>query len=164
MAAGSTYTPIATTTLGSATPTISFTSISSAYTDLVLIYNGKTVTDNVGYNMRVNGDSGSNYSYTLLRGNGSVAASSRGTNQTAAVIGFYSTNDQNETLITHLMNYSNTSIYKTFLTRASIPKYSVEETINMWRSTSAINRIDVTAYSGNLAVGTTLTLYGISCA
>lgn len=154
--------PLATTTLTSATPTITFTSISSSYTDLVLVFNGKTVTDNVGYNMRVNNDSGSNYSYTLLRGSGAAVSSSRGANQTAMVPGFYSSSDQNETIITNLMNYADTSTYKTMLTRASIPKQSVEETISMWRSTSAINRIDFYAYSGNLAIGSTLTLYGIN--
>jgi len=154
--------PLATTTLTSATPTISFTSISSSYTDLILVFNGKTVTDNVGYNMTVNNDTGSNYSYTLLRGSGSVVSSSRGTNQTGIVPGFYSSSDQNETIITNLMNYANTSTYKTLLTRASIPKQSVEATINMWRSTSAINRVDFSAYSGNLAIGSTLTLYGIN--
>ena len=39
MAAGRTYTPIATTTLGSATNTLTFNSIPSTYTDLVIICN-----------------------------------------------------------------------------------------------------------------------------
>ena len=41
MAAGSTYTPIATTTLGSAQADVTFSSISGSYTDLVLIIGGK---------------------------------------------------------------------------------------------------------------------------
>lgn len=160
----STYTPIYSTTLSSAVTTITLSNIPTTYTDLVLVYNGKTVTDNVGYNMTVNGDTGSNYSYTLLRGNGTAASSSRGSTQTVIVPGFYSSNDQNETIITNLLNYSNTSTYKTLLTRGSIPKQSVEASVNMWRSTSPITRIDFFAYSGNLAIGSTITLYGIKAA
>ena len=40
MAAGATYEPISTTTLGSNTNTVSFTSISSAYTDLIFVFEG----------------------------------------------------------------------------------------------------------------------------
>ena len=57
MAAGSTYTPIATTTLGSA-GTITFSSIPSTYTDLVIVLNGNgsrvAGTDDTG--LRLNSD------------------------------------------------------------------------------------------------------------
>ena len=164
MAAGSTYTPIATTTLSSAASSITFSSISGSYTDLIVIANGKTVTDNAGYWLRVNNDSSSNYSYTILRGNGTSALSSRGSNQTELPIGFYSSNDQNDTLIVNLNNYSNSSTYKTLLVRGNITKYDVEATVGLWRSTSAINRVDVICASGNLASGFTATIYGITAA
>ena len=42
MAAGNTYTPIATTTLSSSQNDITFSSIPSTYTDLVIVFNGKS--------------------------------------------------------------------------------------------------------------------------
>ena len=65
MAAGATYTQIATTTLGSSQSTITFSSISGAYTDLVLVVTAK-VSSATDLWVRANSDSGSNYSYLIL--------------------------------------------------------------------------------------------------
>jgi hypothetical protein len=46
MAAGNTYTPLATQTLGSAAASVTFSSISGAYTDLVLVLNIKSTSSN----------------------------------------------------------------------------------------------------------------------
>ena len=70
-----TYEPIASTTLGSSAPSISFNSISTAYTDLRLIVSGLNATSAGGWRIRVNGDSGSNYSYNGISGNGTTASS-----------------------------------------------------------------------------------------
>ena len=67
MAAGSTYTPIATTTLSSAQSSVTFSSLGS-YTDIILVYAGTgTSTDTQGIRFQVNGDTGTNYSNTTLR-------------------------------------------------------------------------------------------------
>ena len=82
MAAGSTYTPIATQTLSSGQSSITFSSISSAYTDLVLIAAIKG-TSTIYRQLTVNGDNGSNYSMTDLFGDGSSAGSGRQTSTIA---------------------------------------------------------------------------------
>ena len=65
MAAGSTYTPIATTTGTGSSGTITFTSIPSTYTDLRIILNGtETNATLYEFDMRYNNDSGNNYSLT----------------------------------------------------------------------------------------------------
>jgi hypothetical protein len=46
MAAGNTYTPIVTNTLSSATSSVTFSSISGSYTDLVLVIAYKAATTN----------------------------------------------------------------------------------------------------------------------
>jgi hypothetical protein len=76
-----TYEKIATTTLGSASATITFSSISSAYTDLRLVI---TALQGSGNNiaLRFNSDSGTNYSRTRLIGNGTSATSTRATDDT----------------------------------------------------------------------------------
>jgi microcompartment protein CcmK/EutM len=82
-----TYEKIATTTLGSAQASTTFSTISGAYTDLVLIVAGVTTSGTEAVAVQVNGDTGSNYSRTVLLGNGSAASSSRATSQTSAGLG-----------------------------------------------------------------------------
>ena len=78
----STYEPIATTTLGSTAATITFSSIPATYTDLRIALVGSLSGGGNYGNLRFNSDSGSNYSVTILRGNGSAASSARQSNAT----------------------------------------------------------------------------------
>ena len=167
MAAGSTYTPIATTTLGSAAASYTFSSIPSTYTDLILIAgNLSAASTNNAFKMQINSDTGTNYSNTFLAGNGSSATSGRNANADS-LRGFDNPNILGPAVVTaHFMNYSNTSTYKTVLTRCSAAGYSTTAEVNLWRSTSAINSIKIFfATSGNdIQAGTTFTLYGIAAA
>lgn len=166
MAAGSTYEPIATTTLGSNQNEISFSSISGSYTDLVLISSVKVTVGATGLRFRVNDDTGSNYSETTVSGTGSVAGSDRFSSQSFARIAFYGYPDENNfgVYITQFQNYSNTITYKTVLGRSNSAAGGVSALVNLWRSTSAINKITVYPESNQLASGSTFTLYGIKAA
>jgi len=161
----STYEKIATTTLGSAAADVTFSSISGAYTDLVLICSilgTSGVTSNVV--TRVNGDTGSNYSSTYLYGTGSTAASGRQTNSThifIAQLNGYAVTNQPMPIIVNFQNYSNTNTYKTILSRGNSAGTDVMTDVGLWRSTSAINSITVKFDVGNLQSGSTATLYGI---
>jgi hypothetical protein len=163
MAAGSTYTPIATTTLGSAAASYTFSSISGSYTDLVVVVNSKrTSAGNLA--VQFNGDTGSNYSYTYLYGSGSAASSSRGSNQSDVVGDYYASGTWGITTV-NVMNYSNSTTYKTSLFRGNDGGGNgVMTTVTLWRNTAAITSILVKNSAGNLDVGTTLTLYGIAAA
>jgi len=170
MAAGSTYTPIATQTLGSAAASVTFSSISGAYTDLVLVTNMAIATVNGSIYIRFNGDSGNNYSYTNLYGDGSTVGSVRGTNANKTYISWYvSPNTALEAVsITNIMNYSNATTYKSFLSRGNRASASnspgTEAIVGMWRNTAAITSFVITADSGNISTGSTFTLYGIAAA
>jgi hypothetical protein len=164
-----TYSTIATTTLGSAASSYTFTSIPSTYTDLVLVANGSTGAGS-NINLRVgNGsiDSGSNYSYTVLNGNGSSASSVRYTSQSQIQPSnedAYWTTTVAGLMVINFQNYSNTSLNKTILSRANNASIGSSVVAGLWRSTSAINQIFFGGASQNLAAGTTLTLYGIAAA
>ena len=153
----STYEPIATTTLGSAASTITFSSIVGTYTDLRLVFN--LITPGYDSTLTVNGDSGTNYSYTLIRGNGTSAVSGRGTS-TAGVILDY--NASSPALFTvDFFSYAG-STNKTFLTTSSEDANgsgTVDRKVGLWRNTAAIT--SVTLSSTNMSIGTTATLYGI---
>lgn len=167
MAANFTYVPINTTTTSTSTATITFSSIPSTYQDLVIIINGANAGGSrIRY--RFNSDSGTNYSRTSLTGNGSSAASYNGSNVAYAeinVIGGATALTAPYTVVTNIQNYSNTTTYKTLLSRFGSndgTNPGVEATVNMWRSTSAINQIDITSLGGSFVSGTNFTLYGIS--
>lgn len=165
MPAGSTYTPIATTTLGSAAASYTFSSIAGTYTDLVLIVSGVNSAGDQGIVTRVgNGslDTGNNYSSTFLYGNGTSALSARSSGDTYAFVGRMDTTVSNT--IIHYMNYSNTTTFKTFLGRGNDSALVIQH-VGLWRSTFAINTIQLYNVSGaNFNTGTTFTLYGIASA
>jgi hypothetical protein len=165
MAAGNTYTQIASTTLGSAAATVTFSSIPSTYTDLVLICDTKASTGTPNNRMQVNSDTGTNYSQTVLAGNGTTATSARYSSNTFIYVDYYATNDttNNKNTIIQFMNYANTSTYKTFLSRANNAAAGTDAIVGLWRSTSAINSITVYA-TANWVSGATFNLYGITAA
>ena len=108
-----TYEAISTYTVGSPQASYTMSSIPATYTDLVLIIQATTISAN--YNLRLNGDTGSNYSYTRIAGNGSSAASARSSNNT--VIGLTYTSSGAPTTRVQLQNYASTSVNKTLLIR-----------------------------------------------
>jgi hypothetical protein len=159
MPAGSTYTPIATTTLASATGSYTFSSIPSTYTDLVLIVNPKASVSNMG--VRFNSDSGTNYGDTWVYGDGTSALSTRDTSGNR----IYQTITAGNVIIKmNIMNYANTTTFKTTLSRTDDAANGLTAIVGTWRSTAAINSVTVLAGTGNLPVGTDVTLYGIASA
>ena len=159
-----TYEKIETTTLGSNAANITFSSISSAYTDLVIILNGAfTTAETIG--VQFNSDTGSNYSSTILAGNGSSASSGRNTNQTGLTVGTngYWTTSIIANSILNIQNYSNTTTYKTILSRSNNTSVGLDAIVGLWRNTAAINAIKLYGfYSGHSFItGTTATIYGI---
>ena len=161
MAAGSTYSTIATTTLGSAQSSVTFSSLGS-YTDIIIIVKGyQSIDDNVL--MRFNSDTGANYSSTTIFGSGSAASSFRSTGATSIQLGGLFTSD-NGNAIYHLMNYSNSTTYKTVLARANAAGSGTQARVGLWRSTAAITSVTMLTGSGNFQTGSTFTLYGITAA
>lgn len=165
MPAGSTYTPIATTTLGSAQATVTFNSF-SGYTDLVLVCNfGTAKGSQDGLLFRVNSDSSTNYSVTRINGNGSSASSDRTSNGTSIIAGGVNGSDITSICIYNLMNYENTTTNKSILMRNGFSDTVTNATVGLWRSTSAITSITLSAESAsNLRANSTFTIYGIVAA
>ena len=160
-----TYEPIATTTLSSNQASVTFSSISGSYTDLVLVTSAKSSAGDAEINMQLNDDTGSNYSFTYVGGNGSSALSGRGSSQTRlAPVEMSDVNYQMG--IVNFLNYSNTTTYKTMLsTRQNLTSGTVFKFVNLWRSTSAITKIYLYNASGaNFVSGSTFSLYGIKAA
>lgn len=165
MPAGTTYSTIATTTLGSNQADYTFTSIPSTYTDLVLVINGQ-VSSSVTAVCQFNGST-SDYSTTEIFGDGTTASSFRTTLSLAIMgIGAQISSGSQFTSILNFQNYSNTTTFKTVIGRTNQTSLGVNAIVGLWRSTSAINSIKLLGYSGasGFTAGTTFTLYGITAA
>lgn len=162
----STYTAIATTTLGSTASTVTFSSIPSTYTDLVLVCNPITNVTTGQLTIRLNGDTGTNYSRLILWGNGSAAGSNAYANEAYAYSGYYTTLwTHTTTNIFNINNYSSTTTNKVILGRSNNTSEAVINSANLWRSTAAINSIQIgISVAGTYSVGSTFTLYGIKAA
>jgi len=164
-----TYTELLKTTVGTATSsvTLDLTGI-SGYTDLVIVASIlPSVSTNQPY-IQFNADTGTgttNYSTTSLRGDGSSAASGRHTNQ----FGWFpvpgpgiGTNGNPEPWLINIMNYANTTTFKSGLSRFNNAASIVSANAHLWRSTAAITSITITMESGNFNTNSTFSLYGIA--
>jgi len=164
MPAGSTYSTIATTTLGSAQSSITFSSLGS-YTDIRLILNIISPSNSDTLQIRLNGDTGTNYSSTILGGNGTTAGSERRTSSNYIFVSNNYVNVVNGTAIFDFMNYGNSTTYKNVLMRSGNAGNSTVASVGLWRSTSAITSIELSiASSYTFGTGTTATIYGIASA
>jgi hypothetical protein len=169
MAAGATYEPIATQTLGSNQASVTFSSVPSTYTDLVLICNAVTTVAGWSMLLRFNSDTSSSYSSTQLVGTGSSVVTSRGNNLPTIYLGYYPDAFGQlgyNSFIVNIQNYCNTTTFKTALCRSNNLSSSgatnaVEQSVGLWRKTEAISTVSLTAGSGNIVAGSTFTLYGI---
>lgn len=162
MPAGVTYEPIATQTVAVATSSITFSSIAATYTDLRVVLTG-TVLVAGGVAIRFNSDSGSNYSRTVLFGDGSTAGTARSSNQTQFVIA--NINSSSPSLVTcDVFSYAG-STFKTALGTGSDDRNGsgvVARGVGLWRNTAAITSITLIESNGsNFLIETTATLYGI---
>jgi len=166
-----TYTLISSNVLTSSAASVTFSAIPATYTDLVV--RASIRTDGAGTNYvfsRFNSDTGANYSYTHLGGNGS-GASSFGSSG-ASFNYYYNTSTAADTSNT----FSSLEIYvPSYLASQYKPVsgFQVSENnataayigadANLWSSTSAITSILLSSSSSNNFVsGSSFYLYGIS--
>jgi hypothetical protein len=150
------------TVTGSSVASFTFSSIPGTYTDLVVVMSGGVVaTGTQSFSMRLNGDSTSLYSDTQLDGDGSTAASYRDSNANQMFVGLASGSGQTNNIF-QIMNYSNTTTFKTVLGRGNYPGGYLRAAVGLYRSTSAITSVTLINTSTNISVGTTFSLYGIA--
>ncbi len=160
------YESIATVTGTGSASTLSFTSIPSDYVHLQIrgINN-----DTVGYfvSATFNSDTAANYTIHQLYGDGTSIAAYGGANANyiyAGVAG-YSATSMVAPMIMDILDYKNTNKFKTcrMLTgndsNGTNTGYA-QFNSGLWRSTSAITRIDLTM-TGTFSTTATFALYGI---
>jgi len=167
------YESIATTTLSTATSTISFTSIPATYTHLQIRGIGRTDDSSVGFDyakLRFNSDSGSNYAVHALYGDGASAAALGFASQSenwiqrlaSDVIGSSSIFGA---FVVDILDYVNTNKYKTTRILGGVDANGsgrVYLTSGLWQNTNAISSLVITPGSGtNFLQYSSFALYGI---
>jgi hypothetical protein len=164
-----TYEPIQTQTLTGTAATVDFTSIPQTYTDLILV--SQVDFDSQGnLTFRLNSDSGTNYSYTHLSGNGTSASSSRGGTLSVGlctITAEFTTTLGDGVSITQFMNYSNTTTNKTVISRSNTTSLGTSLSVSLWLSTAAISTITLAknlGFTGTFQSGSSFTLYGVKSA
>ena len=164
------YDSIATTTLGSSQTTVTFSSIPSTYTHLqirMLTKSGHAGIED-GY-VRLNSDTGSNYSWHIMTGNGSSTAAYSGTSA-GFMRGFRQVGNSSSAnvfsgTVIDILDYANTSKNKTI---RGLSGYDNNGAGDMslysgnWMSTTAVNTITLTTETGsNFLQYSSFALYGI---
>ena len=162
--------PIAYAVANGTSSTISFTNIPQNYQDLMMV--GFARTDNstsTGFAYYLNNASLGNFSQTVLTGNGSSASSTRYI--TSNCYGVYgpimpfstSTSGVFSSTELHILNYTNSTTYKTSILRNACDlngSGEIDLIVNTYLSTSPITSIVINT-NGNFVTGTKFALYGI---
>jgi hypothetical protein len=159
-----TYIALATITLASTDSEVIFSSIPATYRDLILVIQAKSTTGNPAVVARFNSDTGTNYPYVRMTGNGSSAASASITTDTflnlAAAFGINTSGNGN--IIAQIMDYSATDKHKAVLVRNNDAGLGVEAIGGRWANTNAISTISIFNTSSiSFASGSTFSLYGV---
>jgi hypothetical protein len=164
--------PITSQVLVANTTTVTFSNIPSDFADLKLVSFARTTFSNLSESMalRYNNDNSSLYSAvsvvtadTIYHGKptGSTQHVFSQVAANTATAGIFSTT------VTDIINYSNTTSFKSTLTRHSCDYSDAGSSAVGWyamlyRSTAAISSIDITSANGaNFMTGSTFTLYGV---
>ena len=166
-----TMTALSTVTVGSATTSITFSSIPQLYTDLCIVVSGRS--DFAAYygggTIRFNGDTGSNYSFRRLYGDtsvGSTAATSTGI-ENWDVNGAPTTANTFGNTQFYIPNYTSSS-YKSCSIDYSVENNSADGingiVAGLWSNTSAITSVTLLSFTFStyyFQPNTTATLYGV---
>jgi hypothetical protein len=148
--------------------TVTFSSIPNSYKHLQIRYAAQPVagTNLAGITLRFNGDTGTNYSRHSLNSYGSGTPLADGNaNRTTIDVGFIngSTTNGAASGILDILNYANTSLYKTTRTLSGITASTLDIRIQSgnWRNTNAVTSIELFIPSGNFNTASRFSIYGI---
>ena len=162
------YESIATVTVGSGgQSTITFSSIPSTYKHLQIRGIARSAGAFTQTRIKINSDTGSNYTLHQLTGTGSTATANAYPNETGPVpvpIRMPDTANIFGAFVMDILDYQNTSKFKTIRTLGGADLNGSGSMIlssNLFRSTSAISQLDFDGNGENFAQYSQFALYGI---
>jgi len=145
--------------------TITFNSIASTYKHLQVRYVSRNTTALDSFLIRFNSDTGSTYARHKLSGDGATASAGATTATTYMASADYPTGTSTFGAgVIDVLDYANTNKYKTMRVLAGYDANRsglIDFRSNLWQSTSAVTRIDITSNSNSFAQYSSFALYGI---
>jgi len=159
------YDSIATVTVSSSVSTITFSSIPSTYTHLQI--RATQLGTNAYFRVRFNSDTGSNYAWHELYGDGSSAVAGAGSSTSFGVIEASSTGTASRpgSLVTDILDYASTNKNKTMRSLCGYDDNGsgrIHLVSSLWNNSStAINNIQLTISAGTIDQYSSFALYGI---
>lgn len=156
------YTVLDSQVLATSAASVTFSSIPGGYKDLVLIVETKGLAL-IDIRLRLNGDTGANYSYVFAYGSGSSAASGSFSGDTKMSLDFisYATATNAHLSETQIMDYSATNKHKSVLSRGNSGA-GTDMAAQRWASTAAVTSVNVFPSSSSFAAGSTFRLLGVN--
>ena len=161
-------------TLASNTATVTFSSIPSTYKHLQIRYIGRSTTTGTGVGdnlyINLNSDTGANYTYHQILGDGSTASATGATAQTR--LNFQNALPRNSVTssvfgvgICDIHDYASTTKNKTsrifYGTDVNGTEGKVYLASGLWINTSAVTSITLAPQSNSFLAGSTFALYGM---
>ncbi len=170
-AAAGAYELIETTILSSAANSITFSSIPATYKHLQIRYtvqDSDTGTTDTSAYIRLNGDTGANYSRHSLHGTGSVVQSNAGVSYSnidnAWIPSAGGTTGAWAGYVVDVLDYASTSKNKTVRSIGGFVNSGatrVRLVSGAWYNTAAVNAIQIRDANLNFSIGSRFSLYGI---
>jgi hypothetical protein len=154
-----TYDLIDSVTLASTVSSLTFSSITQDYRDLVLVLCPIAASSVAGTTVQFNDDTGGNYSGIGMYGTGSTTARFQSTNLTSVIAA--DNRVESSVNVAQIMDYSATDKQKTILITKSNAADSAMAGLSRWANSSAITVIKIAA-ANSFAAGSTFNLYGIA--
>jgi hypothetical protein len=160
--------PIATTLLSSASASITLSNIPNTYKHLQIRVMALTAASGKVMVMRFNTDSGTNYTWHYLNGQGTTASAGNQTGNTyarffAQNIGTNTTNPS--VSVIDILDYANTSKYKTIRSLSGSDNNGSGEVAlesSLWLNTANITSVEFRLNDGsNYSANSRFSLYGI---
>ena len=167
------YDSIATTTLSTATASVTFSSIPATYTHLQIRYIARStrVTSGSYLIFQANADTGNNYANHGLYGTGATAGAYAVTTTNEALEGYVTSSGDTASAfgacVCDILDYASTSKYKTFrgLTGADVngTNGQLRYSSGVWMNTGAITSITIKdGNAANLDTYSSFALYGVN--
>jgi hypothetical protein len=167
------YESIATVTVGSGgAADVTFSSIPATYTNLQIRGIARSLEANTGVDVpyvQFNSDTGSNYNWHQLDGNGATTSAPGSASTTFMRGGFIGLNSELGStfgaVIIDILDYANVNKNKTIRVLSGTSYNNTSGAVGLfsgvWRNTNAITTIKLTASVANLAQYSQFALYGI---
>lgn len=158
-----TYTALASVTLASLDTSITLSSIPTSYRDLILVMDFSINSTGGEGRIRINGDTGSNYSEIRMI-NANSGFSPSGGNSAAATLDYLRPGVSPAPKfwsIVQFMDSGATDKHTTVLHRTNNTDEYVAAKATRWANTAAITSLEIYASANSFNIGSTFTLFGV---